>query len=248
MVEERDGIFFYLSVLYSPTVANCVHVQRMQDQADNIELVKRAVELDPVLAADERHILSITYKNAVTSRRHALELIDRAIQHEIDALESPCRLDKLREFRGKVQLELATICHDLICLIDEALEPAAFVPDERVFYEHMKADCYRYICESDKEAADFPVHSANARACYDLALNLAQAALSPASPAYLGLVLNFSVFLRDIMQLQDDAIDMAETAWEVALDFGDREDDADHEERTAILQRLRDNCAGWRQS
>jgi 14-3-3 protein epsilon len=244
MAEERDGIFFYLSVLYSRAAANCAHVQRMQDQADNINLIKRAVELGPVLAADERHILSITYRNAVASRRHALELVDRAIQREIEGR----RLDRLREFRGRVQLELAAICLDLVCLIDDALEPAAFVPDERIFYEHMKADCYRYICESDRDAADFPAHSASARASYDLALSLAQAALSPASPAYLGLVLNFSVFLRETMQMQDDAIDLAERAWEVALDFADREDDADHDERMAILQILRDNCTGWRQS
>jgi hypothetical protein len=51
-------------------------------------------------------------------------------------------------------------------------------------------------------------------------------ALTLTSPAYLGLVLNFSVFLRKIMQLQDDAIDLAERAWEVALDFADRGDDA----------------------
>jgi hypothetical protein len=74
-----------------------------------------------------------------------------------------------------------------------------------------------------------------------LVLSVVQAGLSAASPAYLGLVLTLSVFLCEIMQLQDDAIDLADRRWEVALNF------ADHEERTAILQILSDNCTRWRQ-
>jgi 14-3-3 protein epsilon len=247
MSDEREGIFYYLKILYyyagtvSPT-----HVQLMDEQAENIESIKRAVRLTPNLTSEERNILSLTYKNAVASRRSSIKNVAVCIRQFADNSESAGRVQRLQEFQARLQDELTSICLDLVRLVDESLAPAAFAPETRVYYEKLKADYYRYICEASKESPDFPQYAEDAKRCYENALEIAQAELPPTSPNYLGLVLNFTVFLYEVMQLQNEAIDLSEKAYADNIDLVDTVDEASYSETVIILRLLRDNFIGWK--
>jgi 14-3-3 protein epsilon len=238
MSDEREGIFYYLRILYS----NSGHMQRMEEQEENIESIKRAIVLNPVLTSDERQILSLTYKNAITSRRNAIKNASVLIQR----IPNRSTL-KITDFQRKLQTELRDICLDLIQVIDTYLLPVSDLPEPRLFYEKMKADYYRYICESDKESADFETYSGQATAAYETALEVARNDFASTSPNYLGLALNYSVFLYDIVQHQNDAIAFAEKVYTETVDLVDTVDDAAYSDTAVILQLLRDNYTGWKQ-
>jgi 14-3-3 protein epsilon len=242
--DECEGIFYYLWILYRS--GNPQHVQRMDEQAENIESVKRAIRRNPVLTSEERSILSITYKNAVSSRRSAIKNVATLIEQKGGRTRFPNRLARLQEFETRLQDELTDICLDLVRLIDDSLEPASFQAEERVFYEKMKADYYRYICETNKESPHFAHYSGRAKECYETALDVAQSELPPASPSYLGLVLNFTVFLYEVMQLQNEAIELSEKTYADTQDLVDQVDDAVYGDTSEILHLLRDNFVGWK--
>jgi 14-3-3 protein epsilon len=238
MADEREGIFYYLRILYS----NPNHVQRMEEQEENIASIKRAIVLNPVLSPEERQLLSVTYKNAISSRRSAIKcstLIIEASQGR--------PMVRLTDFQRQVRTELREISLDLIRLIDVSLLPVSDLPEPRLFYEKMKADYYRYICESDKESADFETYSRQATAAYETALEVARNDFASTSPSYLGLALNYSVFLYEILQHQNDAIAFAEKVYSETVDLLDSMEESAYSDTTMILQLLRDNFTGWKE-
>jgi hypothetical protein len=117
------------------------------------------------------------------------------------------------------------------------------MPDQRVFYEKMKGDYFRYICESKDEG--FPEYAAKAKDAYETAMEIAKNEFPCTSPNYLGLVLNFSVFLYEIMELPDEAIEVSQKAFTEAVDLVDTVDDSSFQEITVTLQILRDNHTRW---
>jgi 14-3-3 protein epsilon len=237
MTTERDGIFYFLRLLYS----NPEHVQRMEEQDENISAIKRAIVLNPVLTTDERQVLSLTFKNAITSRRRAIKNVTDLIQ----ATDHP--IQRLVDFQSQLRGELREICTDLIQLIDTALLPVSDLPEPRLFYEKMKADYYRYICECDKDSPDFATYAGLATAAYETALEVARSDFASTSPSYLGLALNYSVFLYDIAQHQNDAIAFAEKVYSDSVDLVDTVDDAAYSDAEVILRLLRDNYLTWKQ-
>jgi 14-3-3 protein epsilon len=156
-------------------------------------------------------------------------------------------MPQLTDFQRKLHTELLDICLDLIRVIDAYLLPVSDLPEPRLYYEKMKADYYRYICESDKESADFETYSGQATAAYETALEVARNDFASTSPSYLGLALNYSVFLYDIVQHQNDAIAFAEKVYTETVDLVDTVDDAAYSDSAVILQLLRDNYTGWKQ-
>jgi 14-3-3 protein epsilon len=110
----------------------------------------------------------------------------------------------------------------------------------------MKADYYRYICESDKESPEFDTFSRHATVAYETALEVARNDFASTSPSYLGLALNYSVFMYDILQHENDAIAFAEKVYTESVDLVDMLDDAMYSDTAVILQLLRDNFIGWK--
>jgi 14-3-3 protein epsilon len=123
----------------------------------------------------------------------------------------------LADFRVK----LRDICLGLVRVVDTHFLPVSDLPQRRLFYEKMKADYFRYICESDKESACFEAYSKQAIAAYETALEVARTAFPSTSPGYLGLALSYSVFLYDIVQHQNDAIALAEKVYTETIDTVD---------------------------
>jgi 14-3-3 protein epsilon len=156
-------------------------------------------------------------------------------------------MSRITDFQRQLRTELRDICLDLIHVIDTHLLPVSDLPEPRLFYEKMKADYYRYICESDKESADFETYSGQATAAYETALEVARNDFASTSPSYLGLALNYSVFLYDIVQHQNDAIAFAEKVYTETVDLVDTVDDATYSDTAVILQLLRENYTGWKQ-
>ena len=76
-------------------------------------------------------------------------------------------------------------------------------------------------------------------------MEIATAELTKANPAYLGLALNYSVFLYEIIGQKQEAIDLADKSFKEAVDLLDELVEDEYSEATLILQLLKDNVTLW---
>ena len=237
MSDEREQLIYFLRIQFNNGVPN----EGMEDQMEYIDIMKKIIELNPVLSEDEKVLLSLVYKNAVTSRRNGIREVETYLQDPSNS-NRPSRQQKLVLYLSTLKRELKDICLDLINLINETLLPQSFSGEQRVFYEKMKGDYYRYICENKSDdSSDF---ISKASQCYDDAIAIAKSELSPTSSAYLGVVLNYSVFLYEIMGFREQAIDLASRTFTETVDNLDSMS-PDYNESVMILRLLRENHSLW---
>jgi 14-3-3 protein epsilon len=220
---------------------------RVADQAerysDVLSSLNAIVSADAALNSDERNLLSVAYKALTGSRRSALRTVNAFLEDDgIKAI--PERVAQLTALKTKLLGELDGYCTELIALTDSKLLPAASDASTKVFYEKLKADYYRYSVEFKNEA-DRREGSDKAKASYESAIAIATAELTKADPAYLGLALNYSVFLYEIIGKKQEAIDLADKSFKEAVDGLDGLEEGQYSEATLILQLLKDNVALW---
>lgn len=227
----------------------CLYMAQILDQTDRhqdmVDLMKSVVELNPELSQDERNLLSVAYKNIVGSRRNGLRILAAIIDHD-EGKASENRARQLQVFKDTIITELEQYCYELINLVDSKLLPAANTPEARVFYEKLKADYYRYICEARTE--DKKEEPANkAKECYENALKIAKEEIAPYRPTLLGLILNYSVFLYEIMGQKQEAVELAQKTYDDTNPFLSQNSDNSYNEASMILTLLRDNVQLWTQ-
>jgi 14-3-3 protein epsilon len=214
-------------------------------QEDTVDLMKRVIDAGPSLTSDQRNLLSIVYKKAITSRRDGLRYLVNLLERD-DARATAFRLEQIVGFRRQIVDELDRYCRELIALVDEKLLPAAADADARAFYWKLKADYWRYISEH-KDAADKAKSADEANVCYEEALAIARDAIEPWKPGYLGLVLNYSVYLYEIVGKQQEAIGLAQKTQEQCSDTVNNNSRESFAEAVNILQLLRENVTLWAQ-
>merc|ERR1712190_451595 len=183
------------------------------------------------------------YKNAVGSRRAAWRIITSVEQKE-KSKGNEENAAYAKEFCEKVEKELETICDTILKLLDNNLIKQATNGESKVFYQKMKADYYRYIAEfsdGDKKSAA----AENARVAYADAAAVAEKDLVVTHPIRLGLALNYSVFMYEVLSNPDEACKMARTAFEDAIAELDNVAEDSYKDSTLIMQLLRDNLTLW---
>merc|ERR1712127_919253 len=149
-----------------------------------------------------------------------------------------------KEYCSKVESELQKICDTILGLLDNNLIAKASSGESKVFYQKMKADYFRYIAEfteGDKKAKA----AESARAAYEEASKVAEKDLVVTHPIRLGLALNYSVFLYEVLSNPEDACKMARTAFEDAIAELDNVQEDSYKDSTLIMQLLRDNLTLW---
>jgi 14-3-3 protein epsilon len=220
---------------------------RVADQAerysDVLTSMNAIIGSNAALNSDERNLLSVAYKALTGSRRSALRTVNAFLDD--DSIKGiPERVSKLSDLKAKLIKELDDLCNELIQLTDAKLLPAAADATTKVFYEKLKADYYRYSVEFKADDAR-KAGAEKAKASYESAMQIAHAELSKANPAYLGLALNYSVFLYEIIGQKQEAIDLADKSFKEAVDLLDELTEGQYSEATLILQLLKDNVALW---
>jgi len=214
--------------------------ERYDEMAEHMQKVGESKE---ELSVEERNLLSVAYKNAVGSRRAAWRIITSVEQKE-ESKGNASQAGWAREFCQKVELELRDICDKILKLLSQSLIEQSSSGESKVFYQKMQADYYRYIAEftkgEEKEKA-----AENARLAYQGAQDCAESGLSVTHPIRLGLALNFSVFLYEVLAQPDEACKMARTAFEDAIAELDNVAEDSYKDSTLIMQLLRDNLTLW---
>jgi hypothetical protein len=213
---------------------------------------------DDELTDEERNLLSLAFKNVLQSLRSsvavakAVELRERQLANDHEAALA-------KEYAQKLSTELANFCASTIQAIERRLaahtESSAHA---RVFYLKLLGDYWRYTCEvvDDAEKRDDAI--ARCTDAYEVGVELAAtSALTMCDPIRLGLYLNQTVFLYEIVGNRSGAIAITkactrafEKAREVigdgdALAALDDEDRASMTDAETIIQLMRNNCVLW---
>lgn len=195
------------------------------------------------LSVEERNILSVAFKNVVGTRRAAWRVLS-SIQKKENNKGNAENVQKVKNYKHKIELELTEICQDILELLEEYLVPNSQSEEAKVFFNKMKADYFRYKAEY---AQDAQRHQAAQQAlqAYEDARQQAKNSLSNTHPLKLGLALNHSVFHYEIMQNPEKACQMARTAFDEAIQDLDNVQDEFYKDATLIMQLLRDNLLLW---
>jgi 14-3-3 protein epsilon len=223
---------------------------RLCEQAERydemVTYMKEVAKLEGELSMDERNLLSVAYKNVVGTRRASWRIIS-SIEQKEESKGSDKHIDKIKQYRTKIEDELADVCNDVLKVLEDSLIPKAESGESKVFYHKMKGDYHRYLAEfstgDKRKDAATAAHDA-----YKAATDVAQTELTPTHPIRLGLALNFSVFYYEILNSPDRACHLAKQAFDDAIAELDSLSEESYRDSTLIMQLLRDNLTLWTSS
>jgi|LauGreDrversion4_2_1035121.scaffolds.fasta_scaffold256091_2 14-3-3 protein epsilon len=227
-----------------------VYLAMLAEQCNRFEEMTNFLEdmlksRDKDLNADERNLLSIAYKNSVSTRRTALRTI-MAYEMKEKKKETSAFLPYIQEYRKRVEDELTKMCNGVLVTIDEHLLKRAEDDEAKVFYWKMKGDYNRYVAEYATGELKEKVTNA-ALNSYKTAVEAAKN-LSAINPIYLGLSLNFTVFYYEVLNDHETACKIAKDT----LDHANKEnpnldeDDESHRDAYPIINLLKENLEMWK--
>ena len=119
--------------------------ERFEDMVDFLEevLVIKGGTVNP----DERNLLSVAFKNLISSKRAACRTIS--------AIEQNPKYSKfnaaLLAYKGQIETQLQGDCQKIIDMINNRVLNTDCSEEAKAFFVKMVGDYYRYIAENAKE-------------------------------------------------------------------------------------------------
>lgn len=217
--------------------------------ADMRALADAAARDASPLSAEERDLLSSAFKTVVQNLRSSLS-IARAIECRERQLAHDTRSRLARDFVEKLSREMRETCVEAISCVEARVEASAAETsiEARVFWLKCLGDYWRYLCEVPlgSNADDARNAAANAEDAYRAGIELARD-VPMTNPLRLGLYLNQTVLLYEIMGNKRGALEVTDACLRRARAEMARVENSDEREDTeAIVALLHNNAALWR--
>jgi len=218
----------------------CEQAERYEEMVENMKLV---ASTGAELSVEERNLLSVAYKNVIGARRASWRIVS-SIEQKEESKGNDTQVSLIKDYRKKIESELAKICEDILSVLDQHLIPSAVTGESKVFYHKMKGDYYRYLAEFATGEAR-TAYGDKSLDAYKVAFEVATSSLPPTHPIRLGLALNFSVFYYEILSDPQRACSLAKQAFDDAISELDTLSEESYKDSTLIMQLLRDNLTLW---
>lgn len=106
--------------------------------------MRTVATLDVELTVEERNLLSVAYKNVIGARRASWRILSSIEQKELSK-GNEAQAQMIKEYREKIEGELADICWDIIGVLDVHLIANAVSGESQVFYYKMYAVFYMFV-------------------------------------------------------------------------------------------------------
>eukprot|EP00801_Mesodinium_rubrum_P009494 Mrub_09530.p1 GENE.Mrub_09530~~Mrub_09530.p1 ORF type:complete len:230 (-),score=26.95 Mrub_09530:56-679(-) len=206
--------------------------------------MKELVRLNHRLTKEERNLFSLGYKYRLNYYRNSYRLlldIDKKFEHT----------SFLNEFMSQTRLSMKELCSEVIDLLHDEIIPKETDVESKVYYLKMLGDYSRYLSEVElNENCDVYKNMADEK--YSEAKLLCENNNFIGNVIYIGLILNYSVFLYEILNLKDQARQMAEKAMETTYNYLENPDNknytdqGDDQDILNILRLVEDNLYNWR--
>jgi len=224
-----------------------IYLSKLAEQAerydDMVKHVNAMCTFPDEPSLEERNLLSVAYKNAVGNRRAAIRILERIAAEEVMKCNNE-RANHTTEYRMQVQFELQSICEAALTLLEQNLIPKATSGESKVFYIKMKSDYHLYLGDVLTGEAKATASEA-ARMGYVDASSAAASELAPTHPIRLGLSLSWAVWNYEVLGLKDEAVSLARSALDAAIEDLDNVSEDSYKDSTLIMQLLRDNLNKW---
>lgn len=101
-----------------------------------VENMKIVASEDRDLTVEERNLLSVAYKNVIGARRASWRIVT-SIEQKEESKGNSSQVGLIKEYRQKIENELAKICEDILDVLDKHLIPSAKAGESKVFYHKM---------------------------------------------------------------------------------------------------------------
>lgn len=101
-----------------------------------VENMKVVASEDRDLTVEERNLLSVAYKNVIGARRASWRIVT-SIEQKEESKGNSSQVGLIKEYRIKIETELAKICDDILEVLDKHLIPSATSGESKVFYHKM---------------------------------------------------------------------------------------------------------------
>ena len=211
--------------------------ERFEDMVTYLSHVLDAKAQD--VSSDERNLLSVAFKNLISSKRAACRTIA--------AIEQNPKYSKFSEalatYKQGIESQLTEDCERIISMIQTKVLDKGCDGEPKAFFVKMVGDYYRYISENAKGDKLEQVKQ-KALQAYQQANEIA---LPPCNPIKLGLALNFSVFHYEVMKNHKAACELADQALQDALDKIDELQEDDFRDAKSIIELLKENLTLWKE-
>ena len=218
--------------------------QRTERYSEMVTAINKYVELNPKLSAEERKMLCDGYKNIISSKRNSLRLLNNLNKKEEEEGNQNNHLKQINTIKSKIEDELLQIFKKIHAMLDEYLIPNAQDEESKIFYMKIKADYYRYHCEFAEEE-EFEEAKKNAEKIYKEAYDMSLKDINIYNSVRLGLALNYSVFLYEIMDSKNEAYDIAQKAYDDAMKVVDDVEKDRTSDNLLLIQLLKENLNLW---
>ena len=211
--------------------------ERFEDMVEFLKLVLDTKGAD--LTADERNLLSVAFKNLISSKRTAWRTIS--------AIEQNPKYQKfgtsLAEYKKKIENGLYKDCENIIHIVQSKVLTKVAENEAKAFFVKMVGDYYRYIAET-AQGEKLEQVKREALKAYNEAIGIQ---LPPCNPIRLGLALNFSVFHYEVMKDHKQACILADEALQQALEKIDDLGEDDFRDAKSIIELLKENLTLWKE-
>lgn len=223
-----------------------IFMARVADQSeryeDMVQFLKEIIqESSEDVSTDVRNLLSVGFKNLISSQRSAWKTVQAIEQNKKYAeYSSHCA-----EYKAKISKELEDNCNKIIKIVKDNSLPKAADDEAKVFYLKMIGDYYRYTAETatgDKLAEV----TEKANEYYEKATEAAKS-LKPYNSNKLGLALNYSVFYYELKNDSGKACAIAEEALNGAREEIDNMENEEARDALSIIELLKENLDLWKE-
>jgi 14-3-3 protein epsilon len=223
-----------------------IFMARVADQAeryeDMVSFLKEVIEAkDEDLNTEERNLLSVGFKNLISSSRGAWRTVG-AIEGNEKYKEYS---EDCADYKKRIGKELETQCNRVIEIVKGSSLPKAADDEAKTFYQKMIGDYYRYIAEN-ATGDSLAKATQGALDNYEKAQESAEK-LKPYNSTRLGLALNYSVFHYEVKNDIPKACSLAEAALESAKENIDNMDNEDARDALSIVELLKENLSLWKE-
>ena len=103
------------------------------EMVENMKVVASAYQ---ELSVEERNLLSVAYKNVIGARRASWRIVS-SIEQKEESKGNENQVTLIKEYRDKIEGELAKICEDILEVLNKHLIPSAQSGESKVFYHKM---------------------------------------------------------------------------------------------------------------
>ena len=116
--------------------AQCALHTILKLDLEMVENMKSVASEDQELSVEERNLLSVAYKNVIGARRASWRIVT-SIEQKEESKGNSTQVTLIKEYRQKIEAELAKICEDILEVLDKHLIPSAKSGESKVFYHKM---------------------------------------------------------------------------------------------------------------